>query len=63
MSFRKDLLTALEAIRDEISGLRVALVEREKDTAHRLHVLENEATRTERRLVDVERKVARVATR
>lgn len=58
MSRRQLLVDVLIEIRDEIKGLRVALVEREKDTSHRLRVLENESPRTERRLLDVERKVA-----
>lgn len=53
------LLEALEGIRDELHGLRIALVEREKDAARRFATLEGEQARLDRRQLEVEAKLSR----
>lgn len=60
MKFKTAMLSALREVRDELRGLRVAVVERHADIDHRLRILEEESPRTERRLLDVETKVMRV---
>ncbi len=52
------LLEALEGIREELHGLRVALVEREKDINRRFTTLESEQSRLDRRQLDVEARLS-----
>lgn len=56
---RATILEALEGIREELSGIRIALTEREKDISRRFATLESEQARLSRRQLEVEAKLSR----
>lgn len=56
-SAQQALVEALEGIRDELKGLRVAFIEREADIDRRLRVVTDEGARHERQIIDLRKRV------
>lgn len=58
MSFKREVLNVLREISTSLARIETAIIVQGDDVRHRLEILETEAPRVERRLVDVERKIA-----
>lgn len=58
MSAKRELVAVLREISASLDRIELVLIEQGRDLRHRVEILEIEAPRTERRLLNVEGKVA-----